>query len=88
MNIEQIRQKVVSEIKLIPDDKLTELYDFVHFFRLGIETKKSVSKNEIMQLAGCWKDMPAEIFNDFLKEITQRRNQAFKRRRINGSSHD
>lgn len=34
-------QQIMDEIKHIPEDKLAELYDFVHYFRLGLQHEKS-----------------------------------------------
>lgn len=73
-------KQVIEEIKRIPENKLTEIYDFLHFFRLGLQ-KSNGSMEEIMKFAGCWNDMPDEVFNDFLNEIRERREMAFSRRR-------
>ena len=78
-----IKSKVLQEIELIPEDKLVDLYNFIHDFRLGLEKPQTAKPKPIMTFAGCWKDMPAEIFNDFTAEIRQRRHQAFARRREN-----
>ena len=75
-----IRDKVMEEIKLIPEHKLSEGYDFIHYFRIGLQ-KSKVNINQIMQFAGCWKDMSEDLFNDFLEEISKRRSQAFAGRR-------
>jgi len=75
-----IRDKLLEEIKLIPEHKLSELYDFIHYFRLSLQNSKE-NRDQIIKFAGCWKDMPKEIFNEFSKEIAQRRKQAFSRRR-------
>lgn len=32
-------QKIVQELQYIPEDKLAEIYDFIHYFRLGLERK-------------------------------------------------
>ena len=32
-----LRTKVITEINLFPEDKLPELYHFIHYFRLGVE---------------------------------------------------
>jgi hypothetical protein len=29
-------QKIVQELQYIPDEKLAELYDIIHYFRLGL----------------------------------------------------
>ena len=33
-------QKIVQELQEIPEEKLTELYDIIHYFRLGINQEK------------------------------------------------
>ncbi|MGF1675576.1 MAG: hypothetical protein ACFCUV_18105 [Rivularia sp. (in: cyanobacteria)] len=30
-------QKIVQELQDIPEDKLAELYDIIHYFRLGLD---------------------------------------------------
>ncbi len=75
-----MRDRVIKELKLIPEYKLSELYDFIHYFRIGLQKSKG-NMDQIMKFAGCWKDMSEEVFNEFLKEISQRRKQAFSRRR-------
>ena len=78
-----IKNKVLQEIDLIPEDKLTDLYNFIHYFRLGLEKSQVTKPKPILAFAGCWQDMPDEVFNDFAAEIKQRRHQAFARRRGN-----
>lgn len=79
-----IKSKVLQEIDLIPEDRLTDLYNFIHYFRLGLEKSSQLTKPKpILAFAGCWKDMPDEMFNDFTAEIRQRRHQAFAWRREN-----
>jgi hypothetical protein len=29
-------QKIIQELQNIPEDKLSELYDLIHYFRLGL----------------------------------------------------
>jgi len=74
-----IEAKVIDEINLFPKNKLQQLYDFIHFFRLGLESTRDRS-NEIMEFAGCWQDMKQEKFNDFFNEINERRKNAFSGR--------
>lgn len=31
-----LQQQVIEEIKQIPEDKLAEIYDLIHYFRLGL----------------------------------------------------
>ena len=76
-----IKSKVLQEIDLIPEDKLSDLYNFIHYFRLGLEKSQTKKSDRILAFAGCWKDMPDEMFADFTVEIAERRRQAFVRRR-------
>ncbi|MFH2220366.1 MAG: hypothetical protein ABII68_12005 [Pseudomonadota bacterium] len=76
MDKNQLREKVIKEISLIPFDKLDEVYDFIRFFRIGTERVKA-NKEKILSFAGCWEDMADETFNDFLLEIKHRRKEAF-----------
>ena len=79
MSASVLRRKVLEEINQMPEEKLGEVYEFIHFFRLGVETLKN-SPEEIMQFAGCWQDMPDEEFEEFLAEIAERRHHAFSGR--------
>lgn len=36
MQTSALHLKVIEEIKLIPEDSLLKLYDFIHFFRVGL----------------------------------------------------
>jgi hypothetical protein len=35
-----IIQKIYQELQDIPEDKLAEVYDLIHYFRLGLETEQ------------------------------------------------
>ena len=37
MSKSNTRDKVLEEIHLIPENKLAEVYDFLHYFRLGAQ---------------------------------------------------
>ena len=80
MNASEIQLKMIDEIRLIPQDRLSRLYDLIHFYRLGLEANQNNSA-EIMQFAGCWEDMPNEEFENFINEISERRKQTLSRRR-------
>jgi hypothetical protein len=87
MGISIGRERVIEEVQLIPEEKLTELFDFLHYFRLGLQKSKG-SSAEIMKFAGCWKEMPEELFQEFTEEIMQRRKNAFTGRRASETSTD
>ncbi len=76
-----IKQRVLQEIELIPEDKLADLYHFLHYFRLGLEKARVPKGEQTLAFAGCWQDMPDELFAEFRAEISERRSQAFVRRR-------
>ncbi|OQY57671.1 MAG: hypothetical protein B6245_15840 [Desulfobacteraceae bacterium 4572_88] len=71
--------EIIDEIRLVPEDRLPVIYDFIYFFRLGLETVRD-EREEIMRFAGCWQDMTDDEFEEFSHEITKRRRQAFLRR--------
>lgn len=72
-------EKVIEEIRLVPEHKLQEVYDFLHYFRLGLQ-KPERNSDQIMKYAGCWEEMSEEAFGGFLKEVRERRERAFSRR--------
>lgn len=71
------RNKVMEEIQLIPEHKLEEVYDFVHYFRIGLGEAVRGNKEEVMKFAGSWSDLSEEVFQEFTREISERRAQAF-----------
>lgn len=75
-----IRNKVIEEIELLPAEKLFEIYDLIHFFRLGLQTNKKTNKT-IIDFAGSWSGMSEKEFNEFSDDIAMRRNNAFNLRR-------
>lgn len=76
----QTRNKLIDEISKIPDEKLPDIYNLIRYFRLGLNIEDKNPK-KILNLAGSWKDMPEEDFNDFMEEIKIRRRNAFSSRR-------
>jgi len=75
-----MKNKVLQEIDLIPEDKLADIYNFVHQFRLQLENTSTVRNRPTISFAGCWNDMPDDLFDEFIEEIEERRQNAFKRR--------
>lgn len=80
MRVTSIREKVIEEVKLVPEYRLQDVYDFIHYFRLGLESEPQ-QIDDIMEFAGSWDDMPEELYTEFLAEVDQRRQLAFSRRR-------
>lgn len=45
-----IQDDIINELKYIPEAKLIELYDLIHYFRLGLgseTSKQSVQENDL-----------------------------------------
>ena len=40
-----LQQQIMKEIQDIPDDKLAEIYDLIHYFRLGLK-KETASERK------------------------------------------
>ena len=79
MKTAAIRRKVVEEVNQIPDEKLPQIFEIIHRFRIGLQT--SVKRpHKISNYAGCWKDMSDEMYDEYIDEIKQRRHTAFSRR--------
>jgi hypothetical protein len=74
------KARVIEEISLIPEDKLPDIYQLLHYFRLGLEASRGRAQS-VLRFAGCWQDMPDAEFDAFIKDVSQRRHQAFLRRR-------
>jgi hypothetical protein len=87
MNALKTRNKLIDEISRIPDERLPDIYNLIHYFRLGLNVKEK-NPAKILKLAGSWKDMPEEDFDDFLEEIRTRRKNAFLSRRNRETSID
>jgi len=87
MKVSTMREKLFDEIAKIPDEKVHEIFEFLHYFRLGLGVKAS-NPQKILQLAGSWKDMSEDDFKDFLNDVTTRRKNAFISRRNRETSVD
>lgn len=80
-----MRELVLNEVQQIPEDRLAEIYDVIHFFRVGVETTR-VSGSNVMRFAGAWAEMSADEFEGFVSDISRRRVQAFTERRRDGNA--
>ncbi len=75
-----IRNKLLEEISRIPEDQVSDIYNLVHYFRLGLQSKKA-NPDKILKLSASWKDMSEDDFNEFLNQMRARRKTAFSSRR-------
>jgi len=81
MEASEIQDKVIEEIKLVPKERLPEIFNFIHFFRIGLKSVEN-APSEIMRFAGCWQDMTDEEFKELSDEIVTRRRQTFSRKTL------
>jgi hypothetical protein len=80
LNANTVREKVLEEIKLLPEDQLPEILSFIHSFRLRL-AHLNAEPDQATSFAGIWRDMPDEIYAEFINDITTRRQTALSRRR-------
>jgi hypothetical protein len=54
MNPAILRRKFIEQIQRLPDEKLNELYEIIHFFSTDTKHAEPCSKDNVMRFAGCW----------------------------------
>lgn len=78
----EIREKVIEELRKIPDEKMENIYEFIRHIRTDQQNSRT-NVDIIMGFAGCWSDMPDNAYSDFIQEMSGRRAKAFAGRRKN-----
>ncbi len=79
-----LRDKLIKEIEALPQDRIDEFYDIIHYFRLGLGIKEKVEKGtrkKAREFFGIWRDMPPEV-NRILEEIQLRRERTLRERKL------
>ena len=76
----EMREKVIEELRKIPDEKMENIYEYIHHIRTETQNSRT-NVDKIMSFAGCWSDMPDNAFTEFIQEMRDRRAQAFAGRR-------
>jgi len=74
-----IKEKIMKEVEKIPKNKIAQLYDVVHLFRVEVESPPKVPKDrriEAKNFFGIWKDITPEE-NAVLEEIQARRKMIY-----------
>lgn len=67
-----LQEQLIEEIKQIPGDKLTELYDLIHYFRLGLIHEKQTQTKAAQRPIGLAKDtfqVPPSFFEPLPDDI-------------------
>ncbi|MGR8952984.1 MAG: hypothetical protein ACU83V_11300 [Gammaproteobacteria bacterium] len=75
MGPHMLHEQLIEEIKQIPGEKLEEIYDLIHYFRLGLAQEKQMetisrrpiglAKGLITIPAGFFEPLPDEILDAF-----------------------
>lgn len=78
----EIRDKVIEELRNIPDEKMENICDFIRNIRTDPQNSRT-NVDMIMGFAGCWSDMPDNAYSDFIQEMSGGRAKAFAGRRKN-----
>ncbi|MCQ8104324.1 DUF2281 domain-containing protein [Methylomonas sp. SURF-2] len=70
-----LQEKLIEEIKQIPNEKLAEIYDLIHYFRLGLVHEKptetirqrpiGLAKGQFEIPASFFEPLPNDILNAF-----------------------
>lgn len=79
MSNEIFRDRNFEEFQRIPETKLEVVFDFLHYFRIGLESTASSLAASIQSFAGSWNDMEESYFKDFLEENDRRRHKTLHR---------
>jgi hypothetical protein len=68
-----LKDQIIEEIKQIPNDKLVEIYDLIHYFRLGVAQEKQSQKITVKQrpigLSKGKFQVPASFFEPLTDEM-------------------
>ncbi len=62
LNITNVRMQVIEEINLLPAERLVDLYQLIHYFRVGVEQSQELQQPhaKVMALAGSWSALTEE----------------------------
>jgi len=74
-----IKEKIMKEVEKIPKNKIAQLYDVVHLFRVEVERPQKAPKDrriESEKFFGIWKNITPEE-NAVLEEIQARRKRTY-----------
>mgnify|MGYP001593702661 FL=1 len=77
-----IKERIIKEVEKLPEDKIAEVYDFIHLFRIGIEGQRKAVKDkrqEALKLFGVWRNLSGKE-SAVLNEIQSRRQRTFRER--------
>jgi len=59
-----LQQQIMQELQYLPEHKLAEIYDLVHYFRLGLSQEKIKQQNS-------GNNLPSPILEAFNASLTE-----------------
>ena len=73
-----LQEKIIEEIKQIPNDKLVEIYDLIHYFRLGVTQEKQSQKITVKQRPIGLSKGRFQVPESFFEPLTDKMLDAFE----------
>jgi hypothetical protein len=67
-----LQEQLIKEIEQIPEDKLSELYDLIHYFRLGLLHERQAGETPASRPIGLAKgsfQIPSSFFDPLPDEM-------------------
>ena len=73
-----LQEQIIEEIKQIPSDKLVEIYDLIHYFRLGVTQEKQSQKIAVKQRPIGLSKGKFQVPQSFFEPLTDEMLDAFE----------
>ena len=73
-----LQEQIIEEIKQIPNDKLVEIYDLIHYFRLGLSQEKQSQKIPVKQRPIGLSKETFQVPGSFFEPLTDEMLDAFE----------
>jgi hypothetical protein len=73
-----LQEQIIEEIKQIPNDKLLEIYDLIHYFRLGLNQEKKSYKITVKQRPIGLSKGKFQVPTSFFEPLTDEMLDAFE----------
>ena len=71
MKVKNIRTEIIEELKFISEEELKKIYEIIHYFRIGVNSKKKETSNIKLgdQFYGVWQgsESAEELISDIKK---------------------
>ena len=84
MDKQALKDKLMKEIEALPQDRIGELYDIIHYVRLGLGLEgkeRKGTKKKALEFFGAWRDITPEE-SRVLEEIQLRRERTLRARSL------